>query len=177
MTNRVSWNQEYDNFIFENYKTMDIAELTKEFNRRFKKDVSYSAIKHRKQRLGLYTQSHKGFKQGYTPYNKKPIGSERTHYGNVLVKVAEPNTWVAKSRLMYEKYHNTKIPKGYSVIFLDGNNFNFEKDNLIMVKNTVNRIMNLKQYNLRSNSKELNETGILIAQIIDKRNELENARL
>ena len=37
-----------------------------------------------------------------------------------VVKVAEPNKWDLKSRVVYREHYG-KIPDGYTIIYLDGN--------------------------------------------------------
>jgi hypothetical protein len=42
-------------------------------------------------------------------------------------------TWRPKHHLVWESHHGQPIPKGHAVIFGDGNNRNFDPDNLILV--------------------------------------------
>ena len=61
------------------------------------------------------------FKKGNRPHNYRPVGSERiTVDGFVEIKVADPNKWDLKSRVIYQEKYG-KIPKGYKIIYLDGN--------------------------------------------------------
>lgn len=69
------------------------------------------------------------FKKGQLPANHKEVGSERVNiYGYVEIKVAEPNKWMLKHRYVYGD-----IPKGYVLMFKDGNKLNCSKDNLILI--------------------------------------------
>lgn len=73
------------------------------------------------------------FKKGNVPHNKLKVGDEVvTTDGYLKVKVAEPNKWVAKQRLVWEQYKG-KIPKGYKVTFLDKNRLNCNIENLVLV--------------------------------------------
>lgn len=73
------------------------------------------------------------FKKGQRPHNYKPLGSERVNgEGYVDVKIAEPNVWKTKHRLIWEEV-NGPIPKDHVVIFGDGNRRNFALDNLLLV--------------------------------------------
>lgn len=78
--------------------------------------------------------------------------------------------WELKHVLIWEKYHNQKVPKGYAVIFADGNNRNFDIDNLILVSR--NELLQLNQNKLIIKGyAELTKTGINIAKLIIAKNE------
>ena len=113
------------------------------------------------------------FQKGNIPWATKPIGTERLdakdHY--VYVKKANPSKWQLKQRYLYEQNYG-KIPEGYNVIFADGDKYNFDLDNLILVSNAELLIMNKK--GLHKNDKELTRTGSLIAKVINKTNKLKN---
>lgn len=108
------------------------------------------------------------FKKGDVPLNKKPIGSERiTKDGYTEIKVAEPNKWDLKHRIIWEKI-NGKISKGYALVFADSNKQNFGLDNLILVSRAELLIINRQQ--LIKDDPDLTKTGVLIAKVIDKAN-------
>ena len=109
------------------------------------------------------------FKKGNKPINHKPTGSERVDVdGYTLIKIAEPNKWALKHRVLWEKT-NGKIPKGYNVIFADGNKKNINMDNLILVSWSKLLIMN--RNNLIKTDAELTRTGAIIADLYKKINE------
>ncbi len=106
------------------------------------------------------------FKKGNIPANHRPIGSERiTVDGIVEIKIAEPNKWKAKARVIYEKEFGT-IPKGYIIIYLDGNKQNLEPNNLKAISRKENLIMNHSK--LRYNNKETTETALILAKLMSK---------
>ena len=71
------------------------------------------------------------FHKGNIPVNHREIGSERMSVdGYVEIKVAEPNKWALKHRILYEKYHNVKLTSNDAIIFLDQDHLNFSKNNL-----------------------------------------------
>ena len=73
------------------------------------------------------------FKKGHTPGNHKPVGSERVNVdGYIERKVAEPNKWECKHRIIWKQAHGD-IPKGYNVQFKDGNRLNISLDNLYLI--------------------------------------------
>ena len=72
------------------------------------------------------------FKSGNRPHNTLQVGTEtQDKYGYVMVKEAEPNVWQYKHHVAYGE----PVPTGHKVIFLDGNKYNFERDNLQLVSN------------------------------------------
>ena len=86
------------------------------------------------------------FKKGHTNTNHKPVGSERTDKdGYILIKTAEPSKWEFKHKWVWEQ-HNGKVPKGYAVIFLDGNRANITLDNLMLVSRR--QLLVLNRHNL-----------------------------
>ncbi|MDA1742213.1 HNH endonuclease signature motif containing protein [Bacillus cereus] len=111
---------------------------------------------------GIRTQ----FKKGQKPHNYKPVGSERVNAdGYVDVKIADPNKWKAKHRLLWEK-ENGPIPKGHVIIFGDGNRRNFQQDNLILVSKSQLAILNKNQ--LIKDNADLTRVGVVIADIYKK---------
>lgn len=110
------------------------------------------------------------FKKGNIPKNHKKIGSERIYKnGRIEIKVAEPNKWISKQNYIYQTKFGA-IPKGHKIIFADGNNENFNYNNLILVSNKQQIVMNSK--GLIKNDPELTKIGISIADLILKTNEV-----
>lgn len=119
------------------------------------------------------------FKKGSVPHNSVPIGTEKwKKYGGsdkdkyLFVKIQDGhlnNNWKAKHILVYEQHYGP-VPKGYKVIFADGDRTNFNIDNLIMVSYSEQLIMN--QNGFFKKNKELTKTGATIAKVIDKTNKL-----
>lgn len=84
------------------------------------------------------------FKKGYKPKNKLEVGTERVDKdGYIYVKVSDsPNKWVAKHHIVWGK----DVPKGYKLVFVDGNKKNFDISNFQLIsdaeqmkKNTIKR--------------------------------------
>lgn len=73
------------------------------------------------------------FKKGHVSVNRRPIGSERVNVdGYVEVKVAEPNKWRLKHRVVWEEAHGP-IPSGYNVQFKNGNTQDVRLENLFLI--------------------------------------------
>ena len=73
------------------------------------------------------------FAKGNTPKNYRRVGSERVNvYGYIEIKVADPNKWCLKHRIVWEA-SNGAIPPGMNIQFRDGNRQNTSLYNLYMI--------------------------------------------
>lgn len=103
------------------------------------------------------------FQKGHIPANYRPIGSERINVdGYVEVKVQDPNKWKLKHRIVWESV-NGDIPKGYIIIFRDNNKTNTHIDNLMLIKRSINAVLN--HTGLYEYSREFKETAVRIAEL------------
>lgn len=111
------------------------------------------------------------FKKGNIPANRRPIGSERLDKnGYILIKIQDGHktkNWTRKHRYLYEQAYGN-VPKGYKVIFADGNNRNFDLENLILVSDAEELIMNRNK--LFKKDTELTKAGVVVAKLLDKVN-------
>lgn len=78
------------------------------------------------------------------------------------IKVAEPNIWRLKQRVVWEQHHG-QIPEGHKIIFLDGNKENLDISNLEMITN--DEMLETNRKGLRYDEAELTRTGVLIAKV------------
>ena len=77
--------------------------------------------------------SHTMFKKGHISENKREVGAERVNvYGYIEIKVAEPNVWRLKHRIVWEQ-HNGAIPPGYNVQFKNHNTQDCSIENLYLI--------------------------------------------
>lgn len=110
------------------------------------------------------------FKKGHRPHNWVPIGTERINSdGYVEVKVQDgkcQKNWKGKHILIWEQHHGRPVPPGYAVIFGDGNNRNFDPDNLILVSRKQLAVLNKRR--LIQKDTELTKTAIMIANLAMK---------
>lgn len=103
------------------------------------------------------------FKKWHIPANYRPVGSERVNVdGYVEVKVADPNKWKLKHRVVWESV-NGKIPKGYIIIFRDNDKTNTDIDNLLLIKRGAHAVLN--HTGLCKYSGEFKETAVCIAEL------------
>lgn len=164
-------NKEQEQFLRDNVRGKTRQELADLLNQKFGTNYTVHQIKYYKQKFGLKSGINSQFQKKQTPHNKKPIGTEFVdERGYVHIKTAEPNTWEWKQRYIYRTMKG-EIPKGYFVVFADGDKTNFDIDNLILMKH--NDVLVMNSMNLFSSDAELTKTGHLLAQVINKRCEIE----
>jgi hypothetical protein len=184
----MKYTDEMKQFILDNYKGRYNQELADLFNQKFNTNITSRTIKSYKANNKLNSGLTSKFRKGQTPHNKgkkmpkevyekvkhtmfakgnvppnhRPVGSERiSKDGYIEVKVAEPNKWRLKQRVVYEETKG-KIPEGCPIIFLDGNKRNFDIDNLRCITRSELLYLNCNGLN---NSNEITETGILMARL------------
>ncbi len=196
MDRRRKYSLEQADFIKANAKGLPNQILTDLFNERFGTDIPMKKIKAFKKNhclsSGLDGRFLKGsvppnkgkkgvggweptqFKKGNRPVNYKPVGSERIDtYGYVGVKVADPNVWQFKHRLLWEEHHGP-VPIGHVVIFADSDKLNVTIENLLLVSRKQLAILNKR--GLIQSDADLTRTGIIIADVIAKAHSLKKCR-
>jgi hypothetical protein len=87
------------------------------------------------------------------------VGDEKITSNGLMKVYTQDGTWKWKHHLIWEK-HNGPVPKGYRVIFLSGNKFNFELNNLALA--TRNEIQLLNHYGMQFNDNARTRTGLVI---------------
>lgn len=85
-------------------------------------------------KIGSYGRSAETqFKKGVPSRNSVPIGTELINTdGYWKVKIAAPNVWKEKHRLIWEEKHG-EIPKGMCLVFKDRNSKNCVYENLELI--------------------------------------------
>lgn len=147
----------------------------KDFYNKFNKKMSYGTLLHF---IYIRCDMKLGhFKKLAKPKKQLPIGTERKNDGKWYIKIkngfidkgtnkySNPyGNWQLKSRYLYEKYHNCKLDNNDIIIFLDGNEENFEKDNLIKLTKQEFNILNGCRFASLKDIK-LKKSAILYSQI------------
>lgn len=109
------------------------------------------------------------FKKGDMPHNHVEVGTEVMNAdGYWQVKVAEPNVWKLKHRLIWERLHGP-IPSGHAIIFADQNRNNFQEDNLLLVSRS--QLVRMNQNGLIKENADATKAGVVIAELITKTTE------
>jgi hypothetical protein len=103
------------------------------------------------------------------PGNTMPLGSERINAdGYVEIKYAEKggpskNRWKGKHVLRWEQA-NGPVPKGFAVIFADGNRRNFKLKNLVLVSRKELAVLNHAGM-LTSKNEAITKVSVNIARL------------
>ena len=111
------------------------------------------------------------FKKGNIPKQHKPVGTTRiSKDGYLEIKIEEPNKWDYIHRIVWREAYGD-IPKGYIVVFRDGNKQNLSLDNLACISRSVS--MQLNRNNLQK-SGELFDAAVKLAELMKKQREVEH---
>lgn len=99
-------------------------------------------------------RARNGFSSKIIGRQEKPLLSEGIDSeGYITIKVSKGSQGWKRKQIWVWEQANGKKPKGYDVIFLDNNKYNFELDNLALVSH--HEAMRLSDFRLRFNDKEL----------------------
>lgn len=187
-----------DIFIHENFKGIGNKELADRVNKKFGTSFTSTQMDAYKGRhklnSGLTGQFQKGaipankgkkfpgqtnrttFRKGNISPNTDPIGTEKElKDGYIWVKVnnilrAPKNVnWKQKQRLIWEQHHGL-IPKGYIVIFADGNMRNFDIHNLVLA--TRAEVLYLNRHHMIYNNADFTKSAVLVARLETKVNSI-----
>lgn len=154
--------------------------MSTEFNYKF----TPSMIEHKANRLGVKKPNNgydnldprlpsiNWFMKGRPSILAKPVGTESIMtYKNgrqyVHVKIAEPDIWEYKHRLVWKQHHG-EIPEGHNIIWLDGNTLNCDIENLALVSRGEHGSLNRLHY--RFNDAELTKTGLNVIRLMNIKN-------
>lgn len=166
---RNKYTKEFENFIRGNASKYTKEELIQIIQDKFNIKISQDGLRR-------YLNRHQ-IEYRWTNYNKSnkrnvlkcPIGTERITSEGVFVKVAQPDKWRRKSRVMYEKYHNCELKDNEYIVFLNQNNNDFRKENLI--KSSQKEIAYLHNYETFSKNQKLTKLALLSAKLMIKSKE------
>ena len=187
------YTEEQRQFIFDHYKGRTAEELADLVNEHFGLRLTPGRMQSFRKRYGLrsgidgkfkpgqvpHNKGKKGqggweptqFKKGNVPGNYRPVGSERVDArGYTEVKTADPSTWKTKHQALWEE-HNGPVPKGHVVIFGDGDKFNFDPDNLILVSRS--QLLRLNHEGLIQSDADLTRVAVTIVDLQQKIKERE----
>lgn len=126
------WTPEIKQWLIDNTKGMKRQEAYELFCKTFPEvKTTLTGISNERSRLRCaeYTCSHPSTKQ-------KPLYAEHIKKGYVFVKVAQPSVWWSKARFVYVATHPEEageLLETDSFYFLDGNNRNFDWQNIVLV--------------------------------------------
>ena len=187
MADKFNWSVEIKQFVLSHYKGIGPTGMARLVSEKFNVKCTRSLMKgfysrnhlnsgvtgyfpknnvpHNKGQKGvIYPGSEKGwFKKGNKPHNTEKVGDEVViKDGYIKVKIAEPNVWMLKHRLVWET-HNGPIPKDMCIRFLDGNKQNCDINNLELITRAEH--LQLTRSGHYTNNPEITKTGIVLAKV------------
>lgn len=98
------------------------------------------------------------FKEAKKHPRYRPIGSTRVDRDDYIILKVADRKWQPKHRYLWEQHHKRKVPSNHVVLFADGNNRNFNIDNLLLISRRQLAIYN-KKYK-QTNNRKLNEVTL-----------------
>ncbi len=162
---RNKYTKEFENFVRKNASKYTRKELILLLENKFNVKLSNDALRR-------YLNRHKIDK--YTDYKKynvrdvkrSKIGAEKITKEGVFIKIAQPDIWRRKTRVMYEKYHNCKLTEEEYILFLNQNINDFRKENLVKI--TKKELAYLHNNKTLSSNPSLTKLALLSAKLMIK---------
>lgn len=110
------------------------------------------------------------FKKGNIPHNYKPVGSTRLNVdGYIEVKVADPNKWQLRSRIVWKEKYG-EVPKGKILLHINGIRDDDRIENLMLVSRCEELKLNQTGLCVEGNT-EINTSAIALAKVEVKASE------
>lgn len=144
------YTNEFLEWLFNNYNNYTNKEISILIKEKFNIDSSEDSIQALLKRKGFSKENDGKFKE-------HELGHEVLRKGIPYIKVKKytcksEDTYRRKANILYEQYHNVELKKDDIVINLDGNPFNFDKDNLVLLSKYEFQVYHIKsQHNEVSN--------------------------
>ena len=129
------YTKEQNEWLIANRQNYTYEELTEMFNTKFNCNINWNALSHH---LVDYLKIHKeeiGFK--HLPINTKTTSVDnrvRVKINNA--KYCKNSNWKLLHHLVWEQHYGP-IPKGYRIVFLDGDSTNCDINNLRCVSHST----------------------------------------
>ena len=179
-------------FVKEQYRQLGRRDLLATLNSKFGLDIKLNQlvafIKNHKIHSGRTGRIEKGttpwnkgktgygvanrtsFKSGHKPHNTKHLYRERIGkdgYVEMCVPEINPHTgakWRYKHKhLVIWEFFNGPLPESHAVIFKDGDKYNFDPDNLVLVHR--NELLSLNLHSYRHQPDEIKESVLALARL------------
>lgn len=164
------YTDEMVSYIEENRFKLNVNQMCKSLKINFNKDVTPKALRKYYYRHNLDFKKMVLQRQNCTI--KHPIGTESNPDKNGLVRIKiNDKQWVYKQRYIYEQHYG-KIPKGYKVIFLNGDKTDYDINNLAIAP--YKDVLYIYGNNLNSCDREITKLSLGVAMLANKIKEKEN---
>ena len=158
------YSEEIVEYIENNRMKLNTRQMCKSLAINFDKKITEKTLRKYYYRHNLDFKKQTTQRQNCTI--KQPIGTESNPDKNGLVRIKiNDKQWVYKARYIYEQYYG-KIPKGYKVVFLNGDKTDYDISNLAIARGKD--ILYAYSKELTSTNKEITKLGLSVAQLKNK---------
>lgn len=150
------WTDEYEQWLIDHKDICGKMLMYNEFKKVFPNaDFTATAIDAKRTELGAFGHHRVNLSR------QKPLYSEQIKKGYVRIKVAQPNVWVQKQKWVWVETHPAEpFERTDNFLFLDGNNRNFNPENIRKVSHRVTGVINRTYGGLPSSNAEINDIFI-----------------
>jgi hypothetical protein len=146
-----------------NAVTLTPKELHENFNKTFNTNATFRGIKVVCLRRNISILN----KQWIKPLGSETITSNNNHHDEIRIKVCKNKNckiaWRLKQNILWEQFHNQKLPDKWLVVFLNNNKTDFSKENLYTISRYVHTIM--AGQNWYNKAPEITYTCILLCKL------------
>lgn len=163
------YTNEFYEWLFNNYNNYTNKEISTIIKEKFNVDLNADGIQALLKRKGYSKENDGKFKE-------HELGHEILRKGIPYIKVKKYtckniDIYRRKANVIYEQYHNVELKKDDIVLNLDGDPFNFDKDNLILLSKYEFQV-----YHIKSQHNEVNNIYIkkLLLNIVKLENIIKN---
>lgn len=152
------YTDEQKGFIRQNYEKYGMRITADMFNAKFNTDKSPELMCRVAKRMGLSVPKDVANKNANPDIDEVGTIREEPSTGYLVIKTGNSyKDWMKYQRYVYEQAYG-KIPKDHVVVFLDGNNRNFELSNLMAVPK--NYVVYMNTFDMRTDCPELTKVAI-----------------
>lgn len=152
------YTDEQRDFVRQNYEKYGMKITTKMFNEHFGSNKSESCIRQIARQYGLHVPIEVLTKNSNPNIDAVGTIREEPSTGYLVIKTGNSyKDWMKYQRYVYEQAYG-KIPKDHVIVFLDGNNRNFELSNLMAVPK--NYVVYMNTFDMRTDCPELTKVAI-----------------
>lgn len=150
------WTDEQEQWLIDHKDICGKMLMYNEFKKAFPNaDFTATAIDAKRTELGAFGR-HNG-----NSSRRRPIYSEHIKKGYVQIKVAQPDVWWQKQKWVWVETHPAEpFDRTDNFLFLDGNNRNFNPENIRKVSHRITGIINRTYGGLPSSNAEINDIFI-----------------
>lgn len=158
------YSEEIVEYIENNRMKLNTRQMCKSLAINFDKKITEKTLRKYYYRHNLDFKKQTTQRQNCTI--KHSIGTESKPDKNGLVRIKiNDKQWVYKARYIYEQHYG-KIPKGYKVVFLNGDKTDYDISNLAIARGKD--ILYAYSKELTSTNKEITKLGLSVAQLKNK---------